>query len=132
MKHFISLKIIFLLFFLSSKSQDLYTLSPYLETKTLVKEFMINSKIESENKDKYIISLPPNGCPRCESVINPLINKIINQSDVKKEDFILIVDYHNEQAAKEYLKKNFFEVDKIIMDANSTWFSFFFIIILKI
>ena len=51
MKHFISLKIIFLLFFLSSKSQDLYTLSPleYLLSSTNSKSELLGMICNDNN-----------------------------------------------------------------------------------
>ncbi len=123
-----SLTILLFLILCSLRGQEkkLYRSSPLDDTGTLLHDYLQSQGVDMrQDSFKYIILVPPSSCPRCESLIDFLAQGIKEQKDKVDREVILVVDYPNKSAAQEYLRRNIFQVDKVLYDTHGVVFSMF-------
>lgn len=106
----------------SSGSNKLHTCmlkqSPSSEFSASLKSFGITADTA------ILILLPPMSCPRCEGIINTVVNYIKQKSSIP---VYLIVEYEYKSAVNKYLQRRLFVCDKaFVTDKNkiSSFFSF--------
>lgn len=107
------------------KAQDIYQSSPYNFTKDSIEHFLYSYGIEKPNKNKYIIYLPPGGCPRCEGLIGSFVNFMVAKKYIVRDDIFLIVDSPNELSARMYIKDQYFDITTVIYSNSERFFSYF-------
>lgn len=115
--------LLFPIFIFSQESEEkMYQIFQKENSDTLIVDFFKKTHIQFKSDTVYVLLLPPMGCPRCESVINPIIS-FLKRYDPNK-DILIVAIYNKYKAARQYLKRRQFKSDYNIIASDQFLNSF--------